>query len=208
MAKAKRKITNAYEAYWFLHDHPKFVLRERTEVNPEEADKLEAGGFLITRDQLVKIEDPSHPQWLGEPTVHTRNGALYAGGKCWREWRHLLRRALEENLDIHYAKTDRPGGHGRVDDDPKKNMNIECWLEFGTVYYGYAYSGGNKPQGEWDTQTARHHGHDYRLDAGGSTFDEALVRLARNVLKHYGDYRPAKGEGRCGKPVCGDCAGT
>jgi hypothetical protein len=180
--KTKRKIRNAYDAYWFLYYHPKLNVMERTEVTPEEADKMEKEGYLITRD---------------------------TGGKCYRLWRHLHRRALQDNLDIFYTKTNKPGGHGRVDKDKSKNKYVECWLEFGPLYYGYAYSGGKEPMAEWDNQTMLHHSHDIYLDTGGSTFDEGLVNLAKNVLKRYGDYSEKLAEDGsrrwCGKPVCGDC---
>ena len=182
MKKKKRSIKDAYDAWWFLYNHPKLNVQERDEVTPEEAADLEAGGSLVARD---------------------------SGGKCWRVWRHLWRHALDENLDIFYARTNKPGGHGRVDDDASKNKWAECWLEFGPIYYGYAYSGGKEPAGDWDTETTLHHSHDPYLDTGGGTFDQGLVRLARNVLRRYGDYSDKLAEemsGRwCGKPVCGDC---
>jgi hypothetical protein len=178
----KHKITNAYEAWWFMYEHPKLKLSERHEVTPEEAAKLEAEGFWITRD---------------------------VGGKCYRMYRHLHRHALEENLSIHYAKTNKPGGHGRVDDDQSKNKHVECWLEFGPLEYGYAYSGGKEPMADWDTETVRHHYHDIDLDTGGATFDEGLIRLAKNVRKKYGDYEelnyPESRDTDCGKPECADC---
>src|SRR5271157_4188554 len=152
----KHKITNAYEAWWFLYEHPKLKLPERNEVSPEEAAKLEAEGFWITRD---------------------------VGGKCYRMYRHLHRHALEENLSIHYAKTNKPGGHGRVVDDKSKNKHVECWLEFGPMEYGYMYSGGAEPNGDYDDETMRQHYHDTDLDTGGTTFDEALVRLAKLARK-------------------------
>ena len=165
MKKKKRSIKDAYDAWWFLYNHPKLNVQERDEVTPEEAADLEAGGSLVARD---------------------------SGGKCWRVWRHLWRHALDENLD-----------------NASKNKWAECWLEFGPIYYGYAYSGGKEPAGDWDTETTLHHSHDPYLDTGGGTFDQGLVRLARNVLRRYGDYSDKLAEemsGRwCGKPVCGDC---
>jgi hypothetical protein len=175
---AKHKIGNAYEAWWFLYEHPKLKLPERHEVTPKEADKLEAEGFWITRD---------------------------VGGKCYRMYRHLHRHALEENLSIHYAKTNKPGGHGTVVEDDSKNKHVECWLEFGPLEYGYSYSGGKKPMADWDTVTVRHHYHDVDLDTGGTTFDEGLIRLAKNVRKKYGDYKEKGRDGYCGKPECADC---
>jgi hypothetical protein len=176
----KRKIANAYEAWWFMHGHPKLKLEERHEVAPEEAAKLEAEGFWVTRD---------------------------VGGKCYRMYRHLHRHALEENLSIHYAKVDPKTK--TVEDDAARNTAVECWLEFGPLEYGYAYSGGPEPMADWDTETTRHHYHDVDLDTGGATFDEALVSLAKLVLKKYGDYEeldwPESRDSECGKPACGDC---
>ena len=175
--KNKHRISDAYGAYWFIYYHPKFMLRERNEVTPKEANKLEAEGFIITRD---------------------------VGGKCYREWRHVYRHAIDSNLDIHYAKTDKPGGRGRVNDDPKKNKYTECWLEFGTEFYAYVYSGTSKSIYA-DEETMRHGSHDPNLDSGGSTFDQALVMLARKIKKFYGDYADSTGrEGKCSEP-CADC---
>ena len=42
--------------------------------------------------------------------------------------------------------------------------------------------------GDWDTETMLQTIHDIRLDTGAPTFDEALVKLAKLVKKHYGDY--------------------
>lgn len=180
MAKKTKwhKISNAYDAYWFLKEHPKLQRMLRSEISAEDADKLERKHFLVSRD---------------------------TGGKCYRYFRHGTVAAIEENLDIFYTKTNKPGGHGRVDDDKRKNKYVECWLEFGPVKYGYAYSGGEKPQGDYDNVTIEHHYHDWKCDTGGSTFDQGLVNLARKVRKEYGDYAPRDGrDGKCGRP-CGDC---
>lgn len=156
-----RKIKNAYEAYWFICNHPKFKLPERIEVTKGLAKKLEAKGYLISRDK---------------------------DGTCYRYFRHTCREAIDSNLEIFYAKTNKPGGHGRVDNDKKKNKYIECWLEFGNEYYGYMAGGGEGF--EWDVQTGKMSSHDPNLDSGDTTFDKAIVRLARKIQKHYGDYQP------------------
>jgi hypothetical protein len=92
-----------------------------------------------------------------------------------REWTSLERRALDCNLDIWYAKVDEAG---KVNDACSKNVNIECWLEFGPI-----------KQIVRDGILRVENSHDLRLDCGARTFDEALVRLARKVRRHYGDYR-------------------
>ena len=169
---ANRKIKDSYQAYWFLKDHPKLNVQSRHEVTSKEANELEKKGFLITRDPC---------------------------GKCYRVWRHQFECALDSNLDIFYAKTDV---RGIVNKDKKKNFYVECWLEFGPLQYGFVYSGTDKPQFKEDDTTMLHHVHDPKLDTGGSTFDKALVLLAKNVLKYYGDYGK---ESPCNKSKCADC---
>jgi hypothetical protein len=180
MKKRNRSIRNAFDAHWFLYRHPKFKVQQRTEIEPEKADAMEKEGYIINRDP---------------------------DGKCYRYWRHMHRHALDQNLDIFYTKTDKPGGGGRINDDKSKNKYVACWLEFGTLEYGFAYSGGKEPLGDWDVSTMLHNCHDCNLDCGAGTFDEALIKLAKLVLKHYGDYSHVDTERfeDCGEPECADC---
>jgi hypothetical protein len=83
--------------------------------------------------------------------------------------------AYPDNLDIHYTKVN-PKTH-KIDDDKSKNAQVECWLEFGKV--AYVVSDGTLHLQHW---------HDVKLDCGAPTFDEALVKLARLVKRHYGDF--------------------
>ena len=166
-AKERHKIANAYDAWWFLHSHPRLMLRERTPVGLWEAEIMKAQGYLVTTDK---------------------------NGQNWREWRHLHRHAVEENLGIHYAKVDCTGN---VNEDDRVNVNVGCWLELGRMEWRYP--------SEWHKATSLLNFHDVCLDCSGKTFDEALVKLARKVRRLYGDYREGKRrEGPCGKP-CADC---
>jgi|SRR5271157_6556 len=175
MAKLRyHKIANAYDAYWFIHDHPKFQRMRRTEVTPKEANEMGKRGFLISMDR---------------------------GGKCYRYFRHSVVPAIDENLSIFYTKTDGK----RVNKDHSKNTHVECWLEFGPVEYGYM-SDYPDPKTGWDMESYEQNYHDWILDCGGSTFDEALVRLARNIRKHRGDYKPQTRADKCGPKPCADCA--
>lgn len=105
-------------------------------------------------------------------------------GNLWRVWIPLGRNSIEHNLDIHYAAVDE---RGRINDDESKNLYRACWLEFGQMKWGY-----HAPEFETgEGQTAREyvmHYHDIDLDCGAKTFDEALVKLARLVMKKYGSY--------------------
>jgi len=125
------------------------------------------------------------------------------GGKCWRYHRHAVVPAIEENLSIFYTKTDGK----RVNDDRSKNVFTEFWLEFGPVEYGYC-SNYPDPKTGWDMETVEQNYHDWKLDCGGSTFDEALIRLARNIRRIRGDYKPRKRIDHCGPNPCADCAGV
>ena len=62
-----------------------------------------------------------------------------------------------------------------VDDDPSLNTKQEWWIECGP-YVEDEYTGNIVSC------------HDWQLDCGGDTIDEALLKLAYLVLAHYGDY--------------------
>ena len=57
---------------------------------------------------------------------------------------------------------------GMVDDDESKNTKVEVWLEAG-------------PYGEHCNI------HDWDLDCGGDTFEEAIIKLADLVKQYYDD---------------------
>lgn len=60
-----------------------------------------------------------------------------------------------------------------VDDDRAKNTKVQVWLEHGP----YEAQPDNFPQ----------HTHDWDLDCGGDTFEDAIIRLAELVKEHYDD---------------------
>lgn len=152
MRKTKRRIKNAYDAYWFLHEHPKLQIRERSPETKRGANRKIKGTRIITD----------------------------ACGFLWREWKLLERRALTENLDIHYAAVDE---RGRINENTVKNVHRACWLELGPMQWGY----NSKP--EWEKRRCYiQHAHDIDLDCGADTFDEALIKLAKLVQKKYGDF--------------------
>jgi hypothetical protein len=80
------------------------------------------------------------------------------------------------NLDMHVAKV-----------DPKtrivskaKNAVTEIWLEAGP----WAEITG-EPPGTYDEVSS----HDIRLDCGGDTYEEAIIKMASLVKKYYGDHK-------------------
>lgn len=157
-------FSNAHEAWWFLYYHPKFTYHERTEFETEADCKVFAGG----EDVLAG----------GGKARAITTAIKDAGGNWWVEWKYECH-ALDEQLDIHYAQVDETG---HVNKDESKNVNIECWLEFGPVEWGYdGYADASKGERERLLNY-----HDIDLDCGAPTFDEAIVELANLVLEKYG----------------------
>lgn len=150
------KISTAYDAFWFLHDHPKMQHRETFLVTNKEQRTSSKG----VRTRLRKMRDEY-------------DGKTYTV----KEYLDLHREAIH-GLDIFYTKVDR--AH-RVNDDPKKNIFVECWLEFGPMHCMLM-------NGTLIIQNS----HDIDLDCGAPTFDGALIKLARKVRKHYGDIKTPK----------------
>jgi hypothetical protein len=171
----RRRFSSAYDAWWFLYEHPKLNRCERTEVD---TDKVEA----------ERADAKKRRKMFGHSFRPRVRFLQDKGGNWWKEWRDLTVPAVAENLDIHYAKVD---GRGRVNDDPAKNVNTACWLECGEVIWSHPYA--DKPEWRQGERDYKMHCHDIDLDCGGKTFDEAIVKLARKVLRKFGDYSAKKG---------------
>ena len=61
-----------------------------------------------------------------------------------------------------------------IDTDPAKNTKMEFWVECGSYT-------------RWEDGTPIPT-HDWELDCGGWTWEEAVLNLAQRVLEKYGDY--------------------
>ena len=82
-----------------------------------------------------------------------------------------------EALDIDVLKVN-PDTNS-IDDDSKKNTKTSVWLETGAyIKDDDALSIG-----------CSHFYHDYYLDCGGYTFEDAIIQLAELVMKYYGKDR-------------------
>lgn len=79
--------------------------------------------------------------------------------------------SFQESLDIHVTKVNPKTK--KVEDNAKLNTQVEIWLECG----GYIF---DENFNDWISC------HDTRLDCGGDTFEEAIIKLANLVLKFYG----------------------
>lgn len=78
------------------------------------------------------------------------------------------------NLEVMTAKVDP--STGRVEDDETRNTKVEIWLEAGPYT--------KEPGFEGEVPN-----HDYRLDCGGDTYEQAIIKMANLVLEYYGDYK-------------------
>ncbi|MGB7281577.1 MAG: hypothetical protein WBE13_04875 [Candidatus Acidiferrum sp.] len=159
------RLRNAYDAWWFLYYHPKLSVPGRVPVEKGHRLSGKKGVLNISEKKIYRLSTDR-------------------GGNLWMACKRLKLRAIECNLDIHWAKVDSTRV---VNDNPKLNTNVEVWLELGPMYYGYC-----QPEFEADQDHDRDYlinYHDINLDCGAPTFDEALLILAKLVRRHYGDYR-------------------
>lgn len=74
-----------------------------------------------------------------------------------------------ESLDIAVVKVDPKTK--RIEDEQSRNTETAVWLETGPVYEG--------------KHREPIYTHDPDIDCGGSTFEEAIIRLAKNVARYY-----------------------
>lgn len=92
------------------------------------------------------------------------------------------RSRFQECLDIHFARVDPKTKS--VNNDPAKNTEVEIWLECGAWLTPKDLESQGEDPSHFPHGTAQH---DYDLDCGGDTFEEAILELARLVFEHYGE---------------------
>jgi len=73
-----------------------------------------------------------------------------------------------------------------VEDDQARNTHIECWLEFGSIYFPETCT--TEEDGEMRLSPDPSCYHDMELDTGADTFEEAFKSLCLKVLEQDGDY--------------------
>ena len=96
-----------------------------------------------------------------------------------------FQRALDIEVAMVNPKTNS------IDDNKNKNTKMQVWLECGKweKFTEEELKIINQQEKKYaENQLGSFH-HDVRLDCGGDTFEEAIIRLARLVKKHYGDSR-------------------
>lgn len=172
-----RRFKNAYDAYWFLLDHPK--------LNAPYVYGAESGTFDALQHPLSTVEVIAAKK-KKTPLFKFRNQK----GKFeyYKRSMHGDHRSIETNMDIFYANVDKTG---TINDDKKQNKFFECWLEIGPYEWTKSYKENIAHGGFWEGEENRPHlinYHDWTLDCGAPTFDAALIILARKVQKKYGNY--------------------
>lgn len=92
-------------------------------------------------------------------------------------------RGVEHCVEISVAKVNPASGS--IDDDPALNTKTEVWAEIGML--------------RWPSENFREydvHIHDYNLDCGGDTYEQAITNMARLVHDKYGNDRQVCDEHR------------
>lgn len=91
------------------------------------------------------------------------------------------RPGFTDSLVIDLAKVNPETS--KIEDDKTLNTKVEVWLEAGPWIDP---SEAGYPEDWAETEVASH---DINLDCGGDTFEEAIIKMAELVKKHYGEYQ-------------------
>lgn len=167
--KEKDEILFPYEAWRFLRNHPKFRLPCR---------------MLVKKDNIRDYQKPYIIEKPGDVYIYQEP--------------HIFWYAIERNLSVHYVLVNK---HGTTDAPKEERTFTEVWLEFGPPYYygdleDEYNAAAREKNGEscWQAEIypemycQQNTSHDWELDCGAPTFDEALIKLANLVKRFYGDY--------------------
>ena len=147
----------------------------------------DAWWFLHDHEMFVdkSMDDKKHLEgdvcpWCGgtNKPLHRKELLNVICNHEFHNGRYLWFSRFSDCLDIDVQKVD-PAKKAVDSKDRSKNTETEIWLECGPwefVDYGEG--------GQWSPT------HDWRLDCGGITFENAIIKLANLVYKYYGD-KPA-----------------
>jgi hypothetical protein len=86
------------------------------------------------------------------------------------------------DLDIHVTKVSPFTNN--IEDNEAENTAVRVWLEFGH-YEDISLSNPSLYEDVSKHDRWRRN-HDIRLDCGGATFEEAIIKLAKLIEVHYG----------------------
>lgn len=74
-----------------------------------------------------------------------------------------------------------------VDDDESLNTHSEIWIEGGPPFDMSKEDYIAEPAEGWNATNRWMHSHDYRLDCGGDTLEEALLKFVAHIKYYYND---------------------
>jgi len=122
-----------------------------------------------TQERFTELHEAWH--WLNEHPAFWR----YYKAKGYDDVNVLLNDdgGFFISLDIVLVKVDPITK--RFEDERVRNTETAIWLEAGAA--------------AWDSRIGSTHYHDPQLDCGGSTYEKAIVAMANQVYKYYGDYK-------------------
>jgi len=82
-----------------------------------------------------------------------------------------------------------------VNDDDQTNTQFSIWIEAGPPFDMSQDEYAVEPKENWNKYNRYVASHDFNLDCGADTLDEALLELALLVKFYYGDYDKEDGQG-------------
>ena len=92
---------------------------------------------------------------------------------------------FEDNLTIMVVKVNPE--NNRIEDDDSLNTKTMVWLECG----GYSDITSHEMEiADSKSLLSGWRTHDWDLDCGADTFEDAIMALAKDVMEKYGDYPP------------------
>jgi hypothetical protein len=75
----------------------------------------------------------------------------------------------------------------RIEDDESSNTHSEIWIEGGPPADMKEMEFCEEPAGGWNPTNRWMNSHDYRLDCGGDTLEEALLKFTARIKYYYND---------------------
>jgi len=141
--------------------------------------------------RFMRTDDPNDAVVFVHQYLRTQQDPQIYADEVYTAWWWLImhpafnhvggRPGFPDALNVEVSKVNPKTNS--VDDDKTLNTKVEIWLEVGPWVDP---SEAGYPE-DWTAPEMA--SHDFNLDCGGDTFEEAIIKMAELVKKHYGDYR-------------------
>lgn len=171
----------AKDPTWRKKDHQAGVIGSKRKVTiGNKRLYADLQGYRIDNWRTTVLAFETNPNSVYNAYLYIANHPMFWFFRQWKNSklplvheRHLEHEDGWRCVDITPHMIDP--ATNRISDDKHLNTKVEWWFEYGPSLF--CHNAGVMT------------GHDHKRDGGAATYDEAIIKVAKSIHKHYGNDR-------------------